>query len=556
MHGAWHDCDPTRAGYGHMKRSHAPARSREIVGVVRIFLRAHLEIDPHRLDPLQEVVMKKLFRSRRDGLLVALGLGATSATGCFRTSETSIALGSESALIGPEGGTIRVGSTEVVIPPGALTEPTDIQLEVSPSDVPGIFQLYSPVVHFEPEGLVLRVPAEVRIPFDGEARLASAFTGVTARDAFAAVPTSIEGGRAILSLSQLNSTFVGTACEGGCCDAANGELDVLLVVDNSGSMREEQELLLREFPRLARVLASGDRNGDGIQDFPALHSVHLGVTSTDLGSGAESNVRTCQPGFGHDGIVIASPGSESGIAAYEATDPTSLERFVGQVSATTMLGTDGCGFEQPLEASLLALSTPEAMPESARGYEGRTGHARDANLGLVREGSMLAVIYVTDENDMSVADSAVFGSSDPRFSLVPANVRGLAFESDPTVILPISRYVENLGALRADPSDFIFAAVTGIPLDAVPDAAHPDFAALGSNPEMQDRADETGNSLVPACSSANGTAAPSRRIASAAEDLEAMGARTVLASICEADFQRLLDGILAHVGGRASGSCE
>jgi len=445
-----------------------------------------------------------------------------------------------------------VGSVEVVIPAGALSAPTDIQIDVSPSVVSGIFTLYSPVVHFEPAGLVLAVPAEIRIPFAGDARLASAFVRGTEREAFAAFPTSIEAGRAVTRISVLNSVFIGTACGGECCDAANGELDVLLVVDNSGSMREEQALLVREFPRLARALASGDRDGDGVQDFPALGSVHLGVTSTDLGSGAETNVRTCETGFGQDGILIASAGSASGVATYNAEDPASLERFVAQVSSAAVLGTEGCGYEQPLEASLLALSSAAASPASAVGYEGRVGHALGANAGLVRDSSMLAIVYVTDENDMSVADAALLGNTDPRFSSVPANLRGHTFESDASAILPISRYVSNLGALRADPRDLIFAAVTGIPMDASAEATRPDFAALRAS--LSTRIDERG--LLPVCSSANGVAHASRRIVGVAEGLDARGASTVLTSICEADFQRLLDGILAQAAARAGGSCE
>lgn len=494
--------------------------------------------------------MTKVNRSGWIGILLALGLGVSA---CQTTLEGEV-LGTASALIGPEGGTLRVGDTEVVIPRGALATSTRISIDVSSSAVPGIFERYSPVIHFAPEGIALAVPAEIRIPFQGDARLASAFAGVTQGEAFAAVPTSIEGGRASTSMLQLSTTFVGSACGGeGCCDPANGELDVLLVVDDSGSMGEEQALLVREFPRLARVLASGDRDGDGIQDFPALQSVQLGVISTDLGSGTES-VRTCEPGFGQDGILLGGPGAN--IATYNAADPASLEGFVMQVSSTATLGTAGCGYEQPLEASLLALSAPSTMPASPIGYEGRTGHALGANAGFLRENSMLAIVYVTDENDMSVADAAVFSGSDARFASVPPNQRAFVLEDDASAILPISRYVSNMSALRDDPRDLIFAAVTGIPTGVSADAAHPDFAALHASTDMTFRSDESGSSALPACSSMNGLAQPSRRIVHAAEGLEAAGASTVLTSICEADFQRLLDGILAHVATRAAGSCE
>ena len=38
--------------------------------------------------------------------------------------------------------------------------------------------------------------------------------------------------------------------------------DILFVIDNSGSMREEQAALVREIPKLIRILTSGDRDGD------------------------------------------------------------------------------------------------------------------------------------------------------------------------------------------------------------------------------------------------------------------------------------------------------
>ena len=44
------------------------------------------------------------------------------------------------------------------------------------------------------------------------------------------------------------------------------KVDILFMVDNSNSMREEQELLRQQFPSLVRILTSGDRDGDGVRD--------------------------------------------------------------------------------------------------------------------------------------------------------------------------------------------------------------------------------------------------------------------------------------------------
>src|SRR5689334_5874803 len=65
------------------------------------------------------------------------------------------------------------------------------------------------------------------------------------------------------------------------------KVDLLFMVDNSGSMAQEQESLSKEFPKLIKVLTTGDRNQDGDNmdetDFAPAKDLHLGVVSSDLG---------------------------------------------------------------------------------------------------------------------------------------------------------------------------------------------------------------------------------------------------------------------------------
>ena len=51
------------------------------------------------------------------------------------------------------------------------------------------------------------------------------------------------------------------------------KIDLLFMVDNSGSMREEQAALQTQFPNLIRVLTTGDRDGDGWGHHPDSHGV-------------------------------------------------------------------------------------------------------------------------------------------------------------------------------------------------------------------------------------------------------------------------------------------
>ncbi len=507
------------------------------------------------------------------GLVLALGLGSAGCPSARSAPVAPILPGeTASALIGPAGGTIEVGTMQVSIPPGALTSAQEIRVIVESTGAPGAFTGFSPVVRFEPEGMTFAVPVEVRIPFEGDPLVATVFWSQHEGSAFVPRATRVADGYAIAQTSHFSSAFVGTACGGDCCDAANGELDLLLMVDSSNSMAEEQALLREQLPRIARILASGDRDGDGIQDFPALESIHLGVITPDLGAGDSTGVPTCEPGWGEDGVLRANSREAggacegmyaSGISSYRESAAGTLEDFVTQVGCIADVGTGGCGFEQQLEATLLALSPSAPMDYTAAGWTaptfpgGRSGHGDGANEGFLRRDSMLAIVEVTDENDTSVIDTGLFEIENPRFAGVPLNLRGHAFSAPSDgVVQPVSRYVDGLSGLRAHPADLIFAMVAGVPSDAITDAAHVDYAALADSAAMIPVVNPEGTNLEPSCSSPNGIAYPPTRLVETARELDARGSGTVVASICDPTFDALIDGLIERIASRAAGSCE
>ncbi len=113
---------------------------------------------------------------RRSNLLFACYLtvfsaGLVSATGCGKKTEADcedkVCGGeSESSAIGPEGGTIEVEGHRLEIPPGALTEMTDITMTVAAEgNVGGESEFVSDVVNLEPSGLEFRVPGTLFFPF-------------------------------------------------------------------------------------------------------------------------------------------------------------------------------------------------------------------------------------------------------------------------------------------------------------------------------------------------------------------------------------------------------
>ena len=185
------------------------------------------------------------------------------------------------------------------------------------------------------------------------------------------------------------------------------DIDILFVIDNSGSMKEEQDNLAKNFPRLVDALrnpklgpdGSGKPCGAGNTSGCKIPNVRIGVVSTDLGvpvagidgcSGAGDGARLLsQPRGGCVGPsdpYISYVDGKTNVDAPAIADP--IERVKQAFSCIARLGTDGCGYEHPLEAARRAL-------------DGKT------NPGFLRTNALLAVVFITDEDDCSAQKPAL-----------------------------------------------------------------------------------------------------------------------------------------------------
>ncbi len=477
--------------------------------------------------------------------------GISDAGPCVSPDAATADLGSSAeALVGPSGGAIELASARVEIPAGALSEDTMIRVTVTRRAVEAPFEGYSPIYRFEPAGTRFARPVTVSIPFAGDAEAATVFWTVGDSESFAALDTRVEGGLAIAEATHFSQAFVGTACLGECCGRGRGTLDVLLGVDNSNSMTEEQALLAAQIPRIARVFATGDVDGDGVQDVPALHSVRIGTVSSDMGTGGYA-VPTCDDAAVGDDGVLQSTGrtdlagcapSYAQFAELASPDPADVDAFVSQVSCTAQLGIGGCGFEQQLESVLKAV-TPSTS--AVRFVDGTTGHADGANAGFLRDDSILAVVLMTDENDCSAANPAIIDPASPTYGAVDLNLRCHQF---PEALHPVERYVDALQAARPDPRDVLFALIAGVPTDL----SGADADVILADPRMTETIDtELPSRLRPSCVTENGIAMPPRRLVEVAEGIPG----STVQSICLSDFAPAVDAILRRVADRASGSC-
>ena len=158
--------------------------------------------------------------------------------------------------------------------------------------------------------------------------------------------------------------------------------DLLFVIDNSGSMAEEQAAIATELPAFLEEL----RREDGVaQDF------RVGVITTSVYLHAAINGReqfsVYNDQAGRLQPVPDGTGRATAERYLESTDPQLLEKFRRLVRQ----GTQGSGQETPFEAVRLAVSPPLTGLPMAEGGNG----------GFLRDGARLLVVVVSDEDDCS-----------------------------------------------------------------------------------------------------------------------------------------------------------
>lgn len=334
------------------------------------------------------------------------------------------------------------------------------------------------------------------------------------------------------------------------CVPAPVALDLLVMVDKSASMVEEQTALTVAFEPLIRALSTGDIDGDGSRDFTPVDSLHVGVITSDLGA-LGNTVPTCSPGFGDDGLLVDRPlGGAAGCAAsypsfLSFAPGDSVSALADDFTCLATVGTIGCGFEEQLEATLKAISPAGS---SAVFYDGSLGHGEAANAGFLRDDSLLVALLVSDEEDCSTLDPRLFASSGP-FSMTDLNLRCYVHTD---VLTPIQRYVDGLRALRADPRRLVFASFVGMPAELHGSS----YPLILRDSRMAYDVDTTAGTIGVACSSTSGSATPGRRFVEVAAGLDAAGAGTLVRSICQESFAASVAALLEVVAPRLQGSCN
>lgn len=148
------------------------------------------------------------------------------------------------------------------------------------------------------------------------------------------------------------------------------KIDFLFVIDNSGSMADNQAELINSFPDFIF----------GIQEkLPVLDSIHLGVITTDAYGG---NPGPCQK---LGALVTTTPFDWCGPYTDGYNYMTENDDLEMAFTCAADVGTSGSGSEQPVEGTIQALE----------GFLNSPGQCND---GFNRDDAILVVVIITDED--------------------------------------------------------------------------------------------------------------------------------------------------------------
>ncbi len=245
--------------------------------------------------------------------------------------------------------------------------------------------------------------------------------------------------------------------------APTSDVDILFLIDNSGSMAEEQSSLRANFGKFMDVLSTLEGGTPNL---------HIGVATSNLGQSATDGTAG-----GAFGAGCAGTGDDGGLrttaaitgrfiideeSAAGARNRNYSGTLADAFSALADVGTQGCGIEQHLGAVKRTLANP-------------------LNAGFLRPNAKLAVVFIADEDDCSLAHKALFeGTTDGTEVNFRCTREGIECDGGSDLSLPglrtncypkadsqfladVDTYVDYLKGLKPNPKDVIVAGIVGDP---------------------------------------------------------------------------------------------
>jgi hypothetical protein len=245
------------------------------------------------------------------------------------------------------------------------------------------------------------------------------------------------------------------------------KIDLVLMIDNSGSMADKQAILSDAVPNLVKGLLNPPCIGDDDQPvsaqpaspadacpagsaraFQPVYDVHIGIVSSSLGGHGSNScgVQTAPPANHPDDTTYKASWSNDDqghlLSRKDATKPDGdkVETYQGQgflawdpnqkltppgeqtLDGTVAklrdmvqgVGQIGCGYESQLESWYRFLVDPEPYQTIAMNEKGNVEvsgvdqQLLDERAAFLRPDSMVAVLMLTDENDCSTREEKFF----------------------------------------------------------------------------------------------------------------------------------------------------
>jgi len=390
----------------------------------------------------------------------------------------------------------------------------------------------------------------------------------------------------------------------------NKDVDILFIIDNSGSMGEEQANLAANFETMMRVLEAEDVRAN----------YRIGITTTDNGN------PICAPGAEAGALVLSSCRSRLNdflfmgampldrqsacldncmheqieiLPTTTRQDPNPKPRrwlesvdgetnIGGGVSAVEALkcvgpqGINGCGFESHLESMWKALYRATSQDDPAYGF--------------IRDNAILSIIFVTDEVDCSYNDAhaSIFSrSSNKVFWTNPddeaptsavcwnagvtcTNEQGGMFEScepankdidgnpvddddaeSEAVLRPLKRYFDIVDKLeqnkqKIDPNQQVLvAAISGVP-EQYPNV---DIQYINGQGGAMQAGFVESFGIGPGCVSSVAEAVPPVRLRAFAEHYQTSSDDVNLFSVCNTDYGPALQAIADKIRDQIRPAC-
>ena len=275
-------------------------------------------------------------------------------------------------------------------------------------------------------------------------------------------------------------------------------VDMLVVVDNSISMAEEQAILATAFFPLVNSLV----NPLPGWSYPGVDDIRIAVITSDMGlswggypyevgdgwpgtnpcsaSGDNGVFQTYAPGStvnikhdvipcdgsnaqcptgwtcsetdsndigtcqapGGDGANQTCPNLSSTWSETTTESPNAVMAF--EVACLANQGTSGCGFEQQLQSAALALN-------------------RSDQTAFVREEALLVILIVSDESDCSMEDGPALFATDEIQDESGISQKNIACGLYPEYLYNIEHYFNEYAAVKTAPNSVVFAAIVGVP---------------------------------------------------------------------------------------------